>query len=363
MSQEVQAFATTHQIIAAARQKAPQAVWDYITGAAETETTMRRNRHALDCLALRPRVLRDVSHIDATGSLLGHRLRIPVVLAPIGSLQTITPEGGVAVARAAAEFGVINLVSTVTEPSLEDIAASTDQAKIFQIYIRGDETWVDKLIDRANAAGYMALTLTVDSAYYGRRERQLLSGWRPPSMRGYGEELRIWQARLTWEWMVRMQQRGGLPFIIKGIQTAEDAAIAIEHGVDAIYVSNHGGRQMDHVDGAIDILPEVVEAVKGRAEIIIDGGFMRGTDVLKAIALGANAVGLGRLQAWALAAGGQAGLVQALEILEAEIKNAMGLIGVSRLDELNASYVKASRPVTAAHELGALPFLPESLRL
>lgn len=330
MSQEVQAFVTTHQLIAAARQKATQDVWNYITGAAETETTMRRNRHALDCLALRPRVLRDVSHIDATGSLLGHRLRIPVVLAPIGSLQTITPEGGVAVARGAAEFGVINLVSTVTEPSLEDIAASTDQPKIFQIYIRGDETWVDQLIDRATAAGYAALTLTVDSAYYGRRERQLLSGWRPPSMRGYGEELRIWQARLTWDWMARMKQRGGLPFIVKGIQTAEDAAIAIEHGVDAIYVSNHGGRQMDHADGTIDILPEVVDAVDGRAEIIIDGGFMRGTDVLKAIALGANAVGLGRLQGWALATGGQAGLVRALEILEAELKNAMGLDGRGR---------------------------------
>jgi isopentenyl diphosphate isomerase/L-lactate dehydrogenase-like FMN-dependent dehydrogenase len=136
-----------------------QRFWNYITGAAETETTMRRNRHVLDCLALRPRVLRDVSNIDPSGSLLGHRLRIPVVLAPIGSLQTITPEGGVAVARAAAEFGVINLVSTVIEPSLEDIAATTDHPKIFRIYIRGDEAWVDKLIDRAAAAGYMALTL------------------------------------------------------------------------------------------------------------------------------------------------------------------------------------------------------------
>jgi isopentenyl diphosphate isomerase/L-lactate dehydrogenase-like FMN-dependent dehydrogenase len=359
MSEDVQAFVTTHQMTAAARRKASQDIWNYITGAAETETTMRRNRHALDCLALRPRVLRDVSNIDASGSLLGQRLRIPVVLAPIGSLQTITPEGGVAVARAAAEFGVISFVSTVTEPSLEDIAASTDHPKIFQIYVRGDETWVDHLIDRAKAAGYMALTLTVDSAYYGRRERQLLSGWRPPSMRGYGEDLRIWQARLTWDWMARMQQRGGLPFIVKGIQTAEDALIAVEHGVQAIYVSNHGGRQMDHGDGAIDILPEVVDAIDGRAEIIVDGGFMRGTDVLKAIALGANAVGLGRLLAWALAAGGQAGLVRALEILEAEIKNAMGLIGVRRLDELDASYVKAPRPVTAAHELGAFPFLPE----
>lgn len=355
-------FATTNEILLAARRNVTQPVWNYITGAAETETTMRRNRHSLDSLAFRPRILCDVSDIDASTSLLRHRLRIPAMLAPIGSLQTITPEGGIAVAEAAAEFGTINFVSTVTQPSLEEIAASTAHPKFFQIYIRGDDKWVDDLIDRAVAAGYAALALTVDSAYYGRRERQLMTRWLPPSKRA--DSGREWQAAITWEKMARMKERGGgLPFMLKGVQTAEDAVRAVEHGVDVIYVSNHGGRQMDFGQGAIDILPEVVEAVCGRAEIVIDGGFMRGTDILKAIALGARAVGLGRFQGWALAAGGTPALVRGLEILEAEIKNAMGLIGITRLDQLDRSYVTKAAPVTTAHELGAFPLLREDLRL
>ena len=160
-----------------------------------------------------------------------------------------------------------------------------------------------------------------------------------------------------------MRERGGLPFILKGIQTAEDAEIALEHGVDVIYVSNHGGRQLDHGDGTIEILKEVAEVVQGRAEIVIDGGFVRGTDVLKARALGATAVGLGRFQAWALAAGGQETLVRALEIMEAEIRNTMGLIGISSLDQLDASFVKEARAVSLAHELSAFPFLPEGIRI
>ena len=355
-------YATMHEIVVAARNTVSRSVWNYVTGAAETETTLRRNRHCLDSLALRPRILRDVREIDTGTTFMGHKLRIPCLLAPIGSLQTITPEGGISVARAAAEFGTMNLVSTVTEPSLEEIQAATDHPKIFQIYIRGDEQWVDDLIDRARDAGYVALCLTVDSAYYGRRERQLITGWRPPSIQRYGENARIHQAGLTWEWMERMRERGGLPFILKGIQTAEDAEIAIEHGVDTIYVSNHGGRQLDHGDGTIEILKEVVAVAKGKAEVIVDGGFVRGTDVLKAIALGANAVSLGRFQGWALAAGGQATLVRALEIMEAEIRNAMGLTGVASLAELDPSFVKEARAVDRSNELSAFPFLPEDIR-
>jgi isopentenyl diphosphate isomerase/L-lactate dehydrogenase-like FMN-dependent dehydrogenase len=355
-------FETTHEIIAAARKKVSQNVWNYITGAAETETTLRRNRHALDCLALRPRILRDVSEIDTSVTFLGHKLRIPAMVAPVGSLQTITPEGGIAVAKAVQEFGTVNFVSTVTEPSLEEIAASTDHPKFFQIYIRGDRQWVDELIDRAVGSGYAAICLTVDSAYYGRRERQLISGWLPPSIRA--NPTRVHQTTVTWKWMSEMKDRAGdLPFMLKGIQTAEDAAMAVEHGVDVIYVSNHGGRQMDHVSGTMAMLPEIINAVDGAAEVIIDGGFMRGTDVLKALALGAKAVGLGRFHAWALAAGGQEGLVRALEILEAEIKNDMGLVGLTSIDEIDKSYITTAPAVTEAHELGAFPFLPENTRL
>ncbi len=355
-------YSTMHQIIIAARNNVSRSVWNYVTGAAESETTLRRNRHSLDCHALRPRILRDVRTVDTGGSFLGHQLRIPCLLAPIGSLESITPEGGIAVAKAAAEFGVVNLVSTVTTPGLEDIAASADHPKIFQIYIRGDEAWTDRLIDRARNAGYAALALTVDSAYYGRRERQLITGWLPPSLRRYGANDRILQAGLTWEWMDRMRERGGLPFILKGIQTAEDAEIAVQRGIDGIYVSNHGGRQLDQGQGTLDILKEVVEVVQGEAQIVVDGGFVRGTDVLKALALGADAVGLGRFQGWALAAGGREVLVRALEILEAEIRNAMGLIGVSSLDQLDASFVKEVRAMERSHELSAFPFLPEEIR-
>ena len=355
-------YATMHEIIVAARNNTSRSVWNYVTGAAETETTLRRNRHCLDSHALRPRILRDVRHIDTGATFLGHKLRIPCLLAPIGSLQTLTAEGGIAVAKAAAEFGTINLVSTVTEPTLENIAQATDHPKVFQIYIRGDEVWVDDLIDRARDSGYAALCLTVDSAYYGRRERQLIAGWRPPSIKRYGEELRIHQAGLTWEWMDRMRERGELPFILKGIQTAEDAEIAIEHGIDVIYVSNHGGRQLDQGDGTLEILKEVVAVAKGKAEIVVDGGFVRGTDVLKALAIGADVVALGRYQGWALAAGGQPALVRALEIMEAEIRNAMGLIGVSSLDQLNPGFVKEANAVSQSHELSAFPFLPEEIR-
>ena len=160
-----------------------------------------------------------------------------------------------------------------------------------------------------------------------------------------------------------MKEHGGLPFILKGIQTAEDARIAVEHGIDAVYVSNHGGRQLDHGQGTLDILREVVDAVDGRAEIVLDSGIARGTDVLKALALGADAVAIGRLQAWALAVGGTATLIRALEILEAEIRNAMGLIGITSLDRLDPSYVTEAPAVTEATELGAFPLLGEEIRL
>jgi glycolate oxidase len=350
---EPAAAMTMHAIIDAARANLDDDVWDYIEGAAETETTARRNRLAIDSLALRPRVLHDVSSIDTGSTLLGHPLRIPVVLAPIGALEMITSDGGIAGARAAEAFGVLPIVSSVTEPGLEAVAAATAGPKVSQLYIRGDAAWADELIGRVLAAGYAAIAVTVDSAYYGRRERQLRSGWRPPTHRSGPEPGIVWQARLTWEWLEQMRNRAGVPMIVKGIQTARDAEIAVERGFEVVYVSNHGGRELDHAEGAIETLREVVDAVAGRAEIVVDGGFMRGTDVLKAIALGANAVGLGRLQAFALAAGGEAALLRMLELLEEEIRIAMGLVGVVRLDELDASFVRESRALPAPSALHA----------
>jgi isopentenyl diphosphate isomerase/L-lactate dehydrogenase-like FMN-dependent dehydrogenase len=344
-------YVSNQEIIQAARRNLPQDVWDYLTGGAESETTMRRNRMGFDTLALRPRVLIDVSKIDTSTTFLGQKLRIPVMMAPIGSLQTITPEGGVAVAKAAAEFGTMNFVSSVTQPTLEEIAASTNHPKIFQLYIRGGLDWCAEIVGRVKQAGYIALCLTVDTALYSRRERPLLNRWQPPSRRT--ESGRIFQAMLTWEMADAIKKIAGMPLIIKGIATAEDAKIAVEHGVDVIYVSNHGGRQLDHGRGTIETLPEIVEAAAGKAEIVLDGGVARGTDIVKALALGAKAVTIGKLQGWGLGAGGKAGLVRVLELLEEELIVDMGLLGVTRVDQITRNYVCKTEPVTVAHEMSA----------
>ena len=348
-------FVTNQEIILAARRNLPENVWHYLTGGAESETTMRRNRYALDALAFRPRVLVDVSSIDPVTKFLGHKLRLPVMLAPIGSLQSITAAGGLAVAGAAADFGTINFVSSVTQPSLEEIAASTSAPKIFQLYVQGGIDWIKAILDRVRQAGYAALCLTVDTAHYGHRERQMMDRWLPPSRRGVGYEHR---AGLTWDLLDRIKEIAQLPFILKGVATAEDAALAVEHGVEAIYVSNHGGRQLDHNRGTMEMLPEIVDAARGRAEIVIDGGIVRGSDVLKALALGARAVAIGKLQGWGLAAGGQAGLVRVLEILESEIVTTMGLLGITRLDQLSPSHLCKVQPVGECHEISAFPHMP-----
>jgi glycolate oxidase len=348
-------FVTNQEIIMAARRNLADNVWHYLAGGAESETTMRRNRFGLDSLAFRPRVLVDVSKIDATTTFLGHKIRIPVMLAPIGSLQSITPEGGGAVAKAAQQFGTVNFVSSVTQPSLEEIAAASGNPKIFQLYVQGDLKWVENLLARVKQAGYSALCLTVDTAHYSHRERQMMDRWLPPSRRGIGYEYR---AGLTWELMDAINQMAGLPFILKGVATAEDAALAVEHGVSTIYVSNHGGRQLDHGRATIDMLPEIVAAVGGKAEVLIDGGIVRGSDVLKAIALGARAVAIGKLQGWGLAAAGQAGLLRVLEILESEIVTTMGLLGITHLDQLTSAHLCKVQPLGPAHEMSAFPHIP-----
>ncbi len=351
-------FVTTQEIILQAQRNLSQHVWHYLTGGAESETTMCRNRFALDSLALRPRVLVDVSTIDPSTTFLGHRLRIPVMLAPIGSLQLMTPEGAVAVARAAHEFGTVSFVSSVTQPSLEETAAATPHPKIFQLYVQGDMSWVETLLTRVKNAGYQALCLTVDTAYYGRRERQMMDRWLPPSRRLSGYEHR---SAITWETMAAIKEFAGLPFILKGVATAEDAALAVEHGVSAVYVSNHGGRQLDHNRGTLEMLPEIVEAVAGRVAVAVDGGIVRGSDVLKALALGAQAVAIGKLQGWGLGAGGQQGLVRVLEILESEIITTTALLGLTRIDQLKPGYLCKTQPTALSHEMSAFAHMPRLL--
>ena len=347
-------FATPTEMLVMAKRALSDDEWDYINGAAESENSLRRNRQALDCFALRPRVLRDVREPDASSKFQNKKLRMPVLLAPMGGLQRFTPNGGNDVDDAAEEFGLINFISTVTAPTLEEIAANSPHPKVFQVYVRGDDDWIRDLVRRVVKAKYWGVALTVDSAFYGNRERlhpSLIASRRVPA--------RDFQKGVTWDTLKVIQDEiGDIPFMLKGIQTAEDAAMAVEHGVQVVYISNHGGRQLDYTLGNIDMLPEVVAAVDGRAEVVVDGGFTRGTDIVKAMAMGATAVGIGRLQAWALAAGGREGLVALLHMLETEIHTTMGLIGVKNWSELDESYIAKTIPVREAHEHSAFPHLP-----
>lgn len=342
-----------------ARVRLPKTVWDYVIGGADTETTLRRNRQGLDSLALRPRVLRDVSDIDCSATVLDVDLRLPVLLAPIGSLQDLDPGGGASAARAAGEFGVFHMQSSASAPGLEATASAGPGPKIFQLYVRGDEAWVSEHVQRATEAGYRALCITVDLALYSRRERDLAKRHVTSARRARREEDEVFLARLSWRDIERVRNECALPLILKGIATAEDAAIACDLGVDAVYVSNHGGRQLDHGRAAIDVLPEVVEAVAGRAEVIVDGGFLRGSDIVKAIARGAGCVGVGRLLAFAIAAAGRAGVLRMLELLEAELRICLGLLGVVRLEQLDESFLHPAEPVTLPHALSAFPLLDE----
>lgn len=351
-------FQVLHEFVAPAKEKLSRGNWDYLMGAAETETTHRRNRQALDLLAFRPRVLRDVVKVDCSTQFLGHRLRLPVILAPIGSLQDLVDGGGAAPTRAAARFGCLHMLSSVCAPGPEEVmAAAKDHPKIFQIYVRGDEVWVDDLVARALDLGYAAICFTVDLDYYGRRERDKAKRHLPTARRhGVAHDF---QRRFSWADIERVRSKFDCPLIIKGIATVEDALIAADKGVDMVYVSNHGGRQLDYGLGSTEVLPKVVEALDGRCKVIVDGAFMRGTDIVKAMALGADAVGIGRLQGLAAAAGGEDGLVRMLELLEEEIEGTLGMLGVTSWKELDASYLAEARPLPFTCWHPAFPLIDE----
>jgi isopentenyl diphosphate isomerase/L-lactate dehydrogenase-like FMN-dependent dehydrogenase len=352
-------YLTLHELVKKARQNLNHNAWDYLVGGTETETTQRRNRLALDTQAFRPRVLRDVSAVDASTEFLGRQMRLPVVLAPVGSLELFDAKAGGAAAGAAGDFGCAHMLSSVSELSVEDVAQAAPNAyRMFQLYVNGDAAWIDDVFDRVIASGYSAIAITVDSSVYSRRERDVAKR----NLRRVTVPGREYQATFTWTDVQRLRAKYNMPLMLKGINTAEDARMAVEHGVDVVYVSNHGGRQLDHGQGSLDVLPEVVEAVAGRAKIVVDGGFFRGTDIVKAMALGAHLVGLGRLQCMGLAAGGQAGLVRVLELLEREVRDCLALLGVNNWQELNPNYLRSAPAVESPSALSAFPLLDLSER-
>ena len=351
-------YVTLHEIVKAAKVRLNGNIWDYLVGGTETETTLRRNRMALDSIAFKPRVLRNVSAIDPSSEIFGKKLRIPVLLAPVGSLESFEPGGGITVAKGAGAGNVGMLISSVTTLKLEDIVKGGNGPKIYQLYVRGDDTWVEERVKQAMGAGYDAFCITVDTAVYSRRERDIakrfVKSWRTAAT---GHDF---QAGFAWENFKKVKAKfPDVKFILKGIGCAEDAEIALQHGVWAVYCSNHGGRQLDHGRGSAGVLPEIVEVCKGRAKVIVDGSFSRGSDVVKAICLGADYVGMGRLYCYGLAANGAAGIERMVELLEEEMKEVMGLLGVSSLKELDKSYVSKSLPTNLPGVHSAFPLMHE----
>jgi isopentenyl diphosphate isomerase/L-lactate dehydrogenase-like FMN-dependent dehydrogenase len=306
----------------------------YYAGGAGDELTLRDNVEAFRRWQLRPRVLVDVDSCTTATTVLGQDVSMPLLVAPVAFQRVAHPDGEVAMARAAKAAGTVMCLSTMATSTLEEVA-ETGVPRWFQLYIFRDEGVTRELIGRVVDAGFTALVLTVDTPFLGRRERDLRTGFVveiPVASLGQGgltpaETFALTSASVSWRDVEQLASLSGLPVIVKGVLTEEDAKLACEHGASAIVVSNHGGRQLDGVSATIDALEEVVTAVDGRIEVLVDGGIRRGTDVVKALALGARAVLAGRAPLWGLAVDGEAGALRVLRLLQAEILSALQLVG------------------------------------
>ncbi|TML20268.1 MAG: alpha-hydroxy-acid oxidizing protein [Actinobacteria bacterium] len=344
------------RLIRLARVTEPINVWDYerlaeqrldanalayFAGGAGDEVTLRDNLAAFERRKLRPRVLVDVSSVTTATTVLGTDVSMPVLIAPLAFQRMAHPDGEAATARAAAAAGTIMCLSSAATRSPREVAeaCAAEGTRWFQVYVFRDRALTEGLIAEAVECGFTALVLTVDVPYIGRRERDLRVDFRlPEELAPYGERLKGFDATLSWrdlEWLAGY----GLPVVVKGILTSEDAHLACEHGAAAVVVSNHGGRQLDGVPASLDALAEVVEAVDGRAEVLVDGGVRRGTDALKAIALGARAVLIGRAMLWGLAGAGEQGVAHVLELLRREVELGLGLLGCCSPAEVTRSHV------------------------
>ncbi len=345
------------------------AVWDTYAQGSEDEVTLQANRSAFAAVRLRPRIFVDVRACDLTTTVLGTPVRLPVLIAPTSVHQLAHPEGEKATARAARAAGTVLVASTLSSYSLEEIAdAAAGSPLWFQLYIYRDRGLTRHMLERIQSAGYRAIVLTVDAPYVANRERDRYNRFSLPAQcqvgnfvgSGYREEGAAtltpitWQNRgeremLTWDVIPWLRSLTSLPIVLKGVLTAEDAARAVDVGVDGLIVSNHGGRQLDGVMPTIEALPEVVAAVAGRCEVYMDGGIRRGTDILKALALGARAVLIGRPVFWGLATDGEAGVRDILRILAEELLLAMRLAGRPTIASIDRSLVKIT-PLFAPDE-------------
>ncbi|MDE0886995.1 MAG: alpha-hydroxy acid oxidase [Myxococcota bacterium] len=365
-----------------ARRRLPGGVFDYIDGGAEDERTLRRNAAAFEALEFRPRVLRDVAKVDTTTTLLGRPLDFPLVLAPTGFSRIVDPEGELAVARAAERAGLPYTLSTLSTRSIEEVAAVSRGRKWFQVYAWRDRELVKEMLERAETWGYEAILVTVDTAVLGRRERDirrgftlppkigletLLSGalhpgWTWDFVRGEpiafanvvgksvgdgGDAVKLsdyinsqFDPGLSWRDIEWFREHWKGPIILKGVQTVADAELAAEAGVEAIALSNHGGRQLDGAPPVLELVAPVADAVGDRVEIICDGGIRRGSDLVKAVALGARACMAGRAYLYGLAAGGERGVDHVLEHLREGFERTLVLTGSRSVDDLSADLVR-----------------------
>jgi 4-hydroxymandelate oxidase len=301
----------------------------YFAGGAGDEVTLRENLAAFERRKLRPRVLVDVSSVSTATTVLGTQIALPILIAPLALQRLAHPEGELATARAAAAAGTIMCLSTAATARPAEVAATAPGApRWFQVYVFAERSLTEELIAEAVESGFSALALTADTPYLGRRERDLRVDFRIPEQLTVAGDIfaQGFHAGLSWrdlEWLAGY----GLPVVVKGILTSEDAHLACEHGATAIVVSNHGGRQLDGVPASLDALEEVVAAVDGRAEVLLDGGVRRGTDVLKALALGARAVLIGRAMVWGLTVAGEEGVADVLRLLRDEVELGLALLG------------------------------------
>ena len=375
-----------------ALRRLPNGVFNYIDGGAEDEVTMRANRAAFRRWNFAPRVLRDMSRVDTSTTLLGRRLPFPLVLAPAGFTRMPDPDGELAVARAAARAGIPYCLSTVATRSIEEVAAAADGCHWFQLYPLRDRELTRDLVQRAADAGYQAMMPTVDMAVSGRRERDVRRGFTLPPQIGLGTILDgIRHPGWTWRFirsepivfsnvLGRSASDGTTPvaladfintqfdpgfswrdvawlrdawqgsLVIKGIQTVADARIAADHGCDAIVLSNHGGRQLDGAPPALDLVAPVADAVGDRIALICDGGVRRGGDIVKALALGADACMAGRAYLYGLGAGGEAGVDYAISLLAEEMSRTMALIGCTSVAEIGRAHVAPACHAGRHHE-------------
>lgn len=340
---------------ALAKERMEPADFDFVSGGAWDEVTLSDNRAAFTRYRLRPRVLNGIDSVDTGTSILGTPVSMPVGFAPVGFQGLAHSDAEVATATVAAKEGALFVLAAMSSRSLEEVAESPPGPRWFQLYVHKDRGISKDLLHRAAESGYKAVVLTVDAPVAAFRERELRSGFKLP-MSGFGNFSHVdaggkslislitslHDASLTWEDISWIRSVSGLPVVVKGILCAEDAQLAVEHGVSAVIVSNHGGRQLDHTDASIDALEEVVQTVAGDIEVYVDGGVRRGTDVVTALALGADAAFIGRPYLYALAVAGEQGVRKCIELLRTELITALFLLGVGRIEDIARQHVRRS---------------------